>query len=200
MNKIEPIHQAILRSVGKLGSGNVLIPGGCSKIENSSLRIDSKWREERIKDFKEINIQVSGRSVLPLALVDSSFSKDNNKELALYGSPIVHMFLRSWTLQTLSGYNHTDVSNVLSSILNPGILTFAYTGLAVSRQYLCSDEMKQNIEDGFASGEATHDIETFFSTQLYALVGGIYLELGLPAAFDFLSISIAPELVTSLED
>eukprot|EP01060_Flectonema_neradi_P005881 TRINITY_DN1393_c2_g1_i1.p1 TRINITY_DN1393_c2_g1~~TRINITY_DN1393_c2_g1_i1.p1 ORF type:complete len:204 (+),score=25.33 TRINITY_DN1393_c2_g1_i1:110-721(+) len=201
MSSLTPIGTTAIRYLGRLGSSSVLIPKNCDRLVRKASELETKWKHKRVEELRKINVQVSGKSIVPLAFVDSSHSlNSNNKELTLYGVPVVHLFLRSWVLQTLNGYNHKDVNNVLSMLLNPGILTFAYTGLELSRGYLSSAELEDKIRAGFASGEATLEIEAFFSTQLYALTGGIYLELGLPAAFDFLSENIAPSLVESLQD
>eukprot|EP01059_Diplonema_ambulator_P020604 TRINITY_DN34447_c0_g1_i1.p1 TRINITY_DN34447_c0_g1~~TRINITY_DN34447_c0_g1_i1.p1 ORF type:complete len:114 (+),score=23.91 TRINITY_DN34447_c0_g1_i1:119-460(+) len=111
------------------------------------------------------------------------------------GTAVVHMYVRSWVHQSLSGYDQQEVEAIANLLLTPGYLTSAYTALPCSRTYLASDALASTVTTSLTTNTPNPLTETFFTTQLYALTAALYIEQGLPTALDFLSTHIRPRLL-----
>eukprot|EP01064_Diplonema_japonicum_P010750 TRINITY_DN17984_c0_g1_i1.p1 TRINITY_DN17984_c0_g1~~TRINITY_DN17984_c0_g1_i1.p1 ORF type:complete len:196 (+),score=26.85 TRINITY_DN17984_c0_g1_i1:37-624(+) len=191
-------YQSQLSAMRATDLGKLMFPSSQKRVSAAVSKVDDGFRKECVDLMKRMKIEVEGQGVMPLAFVDKSRDLGVgvcNRELAFMGTPVVHMFVRSWVLQSLSGYQQRDIDTIIHLLLSPGHLTSAYTALPCSHLFLASSELTNTIHTSLTTGTPNPITETFFTTQLYSITGAIYLEKGLPAAFDFLNSHLTPHLL-----
>ncbi|KAJ9441792.1 hypothetical protein DIPPA_07296 [Diplonema papillatum] len=176
----------------------VLVPEGKERFEKLLAEVDGGFRASSVQGMNRLGVELEGASVLPAAFVDqSALLAFDNRELSFLGVPVLHFYVRSWLLQTLTGYTQQEIKTLCDVLLASGNTAAVYRALPISTTYLASPEMRAIVATPpeQIAAEQRKEVDAFFSRLLYATIGALYLEIGLPSTLDFVETHVAPGLV-----
>ncbi|KAJ9441793.1 hypothetical protein DIPPA_07293 [Diplonema papillatum] len=100
----------------------------------------------------------------------------DSRELSCLGVPVLHFYVRSWLLQTLTGYTQQEIKTLCDVLLASGNTAAVYRALPISTTYLASPEMRAIVATPRLeqiAAEQRKEVDAFFSRLLYATIGAL---------------------------